>query len=450
MQTLQAAATAGIAALSVLAAPSALGLMAGAPPDTPAARVDANTTSSPWAGVGSLTVNGSTFSASAIGTRYVLTAAHVASGQQPANITFNLNYGSNLSHRIPAAAVFVHPRFSGVSQYDLAIVELAADIPAGVPIYSLYFGSISPGTTLELVGYGSSGQGSSGISVGADPAIKRTGRNAAEAFAAEADNPGVPALFYYDFDGAGAPNCLGLSGGLGNAVETTVAGGDSGSPAFVFAAGHWQLAAVNTFAFTFGACPVDPGPTTPGVFGTGGGGNLVSAYQAWIQSILTRPVNDTFINATSIAGNAGQASGTNVAATKEAGEPNHAGNAGGKSVWWRWTAPASGSVTITTAGSDFDTLLAVYTGSAVSVLDLVAQDDNDGNPGGTSTVMFAAQARTTYQIAVDGANGAGGVVALNWSLSATRADAEVPMLPPWGLWALAAGLLAVVFRRRAH
>ena len=36
--------------------------------------------------------------------------------------------------------------------------------------------------------------------------------------------------------------------------------------------------------------------------------------------------------------------GSNSNATKQVGEPNHAGNAGGKSVWWRWTAPAAGTL----------------------------------------------------------------------------------------------------------
>ena len=51
--------------------------------------------------------------------------------------------------------------------------------------------------------------------------------------------------------------------------------------------------------------------------------------------------------------------GTNVGATKETGEPDHAGNVGGASVWCRWVAPADGTVTFDTFGSNYDTLLAV-------------------------------------------------------------------------------------------
>ena len=34
--------------------------------------------------------------------------------------------------------------------------------------------------------------------------------------------------------------------------------------------------------------------------------------------------------------------GSNVGATKEPGEPDHAGDPGGASVWYTWTAPADG------------------------------------------------------------------------------------------------------------
>ena len=77
---------------------------------------------------------------------------------------------------------------------------------------------------------------------------------------------------------------------------------------------------------------------------------------------ITRPPNDNFANSTAISGSVITKTGTNVNATKESGEPNHAGNTGGKSVWWSWTAPGSGRVTITTAGSAFDTILGVYKG----------------------------------------------------------------------------------------
>jgi len=89
----------------------------------------------------------------------------------------------------------------------------------------------------------------------------------------------------------------------------------------------------------------------------------------------------------------------------------HAGNAGGKSVWYRFTPTSSGRVTIDTCSyASFDTLLAVYTGSSVGALTSVASnDDTVGCGSGTaSRVSFDATAGTTYRIAVDGKNGASG------------------------------------------
>jgi hypothetical protein len=105
--------------------------------------------------------------------------------------------------------------------------------------------------------------------------------------------------------------------------------------------------------------------------------------------------------------------GTNVRATKESGEPNHAGNIGGASVWYQWTAPASGSVTFDTIGSTFDTVLAAYTGSSVGALTSVAS--NHGSAGnGASRIVFTATSGTTYRVAVDGFNGSVGGLTLNW------------------------------------
>jgi len=152
------------------------------------------------------------------------------------------------------------------------------------------------------------------------------------------------------------------------------------------------------------------------------------------------PANDNFANAIPITLNGGTAKVTGynagnstTSATKEPGEPNHAGNIGGRSVWWKWTAPGAGSVTVDTGkltssglidlpssdntidttydnSSTFDTTLGVYTGSSVSSLTTVASNDDvkDGVVQ-VSSVTFAATAGTTYYFAVDGYNGSDGI-----------------------------------------
>jgi hypothetical protein len=149
-------------------------------------------------------------------------------------------------------------------------------------------------------------------------------------------------------------------------------------------------------------------------------GNLTSSNA--ILTVIPRPANDLFANAIVITGLTNSLTASNVNATKEAGEPNHAGNPGGTSVWWTWTAATDAAATLDTIGSSLDTLLAVYTGSAVTNLALVAGDHGSG-PNGSSRLTFDAAAGITYQIAIDGYNGATGNIVLHLNASA--------ILSPW-------------------
>jgi hypothetical protein len=110
------------------------------------------------------------------------------------------------------------------------------------------------------------------------------------------------------------------------------------------------------------------------------------------------PANDDFANRILVTGTNTTVTGSNIGATLEADEPLHRGYYGGKSVWWRWTAPGPGFVTIDTVGSLYDTLLAVYTGSSISNLTEIASDDDSGGDY-TSLVMFPTKSNLTYQIA---------------------------------------------------
>jgi len=105
---------------------------------------------------------------------------------------------------------------------------------------------------------------------------------------------------------------------------------------------------------------------------------------------------------------------SSLTATREPGEPNHAGKSGGKSLWFSWQPDQDGYVTFSTRGSSFDTLLAAYTGSSVDNLSAIASDD-DGGGFGTSKVRFTVTAGTLYRIAIDGFAGAGGNVMLTWN-----------------------------------
>jgi len=142
-----------------------------------------------------------------------------------------------------------------------------------------------------------------------------------------------------------------------------------------------------------------------------------------------RPANDNFTNSIALSGSAVTTTGSNIEATHEPGEPLHAGKAGDTSVWWTWTAPANDTVMLTTAGSTFDTLLAVYTGSSLSNLAQVASNDDVYPADGIqiSTVYFNALAGQTYQIAVDGYDGASGQISLKLATVTARLTMPTPL-----------------------
>ncbi len=132
------------------------------------------------------------------------------------------------------------------------------------------------------------------------------------------------------------------------------------------------------------------------------------------------PSNDDLVNAEVIDGRFGWTYGENTEATKEPGEPNHAGNPGGASVWYSWTAPSTGRATLNLCYGEFDTLLAVYTGDVVSALQEVSS--NDDGCSQQSQLTFTATSGTTYRIAIDGADGATGYYELGWGLSPANDD----------------------------
>ncbi len=254
-------------------------LMAGRLPDSPTARVDANTDGSAWRGVGSVVVGSGAYSGVAIAPRYVLTAAHVVGSAAPSQIRFVLNLASGQSVFFEAEAVTRFPSYS-FPYDDLAVIRLNADLPGQVRLYPILETPVATGQTVFMVGYGGSGNGDVGPTVGSSSTVKRRGRNTVDAIQATLDSSGRTSTFYlYDFDG---PTGNGSLGGrsLGNAEETSAAGGDSGSPVFVEAGGIVWLMGINNFV----AAPSDNTPIDY-KFGTLGGGMLLSdpRFVAWLR-----------------------------------------------------------------------------------------------------------------------------------------------------------------------
>jgi len=256
----------------------------GTPPDSVANRLDPNVISSQYAGTAQLLVAGSGLcSATPVANRYVVSAGHCVDFDSNGTndignnirITFNVS-GNNSTVIFPSGivAVTVHPDYTGFGNPnvndDLIVIELANDLPADIPLYPIYRGSLSSAHQVHLVGYGTTGDAINGYLPGsASVNTKRSGRNNTDrGFFADDEFSGSTELFQYDFDNW-------QFGGLGNKIETTVGGGDSGGPAYIDVNGQLQLYGVNTY--TSGAAPS---------FGSQGGGILINGYLDFLDSVI--------------------------------------------------------------------------------------------------------------------------------------------------------------------
>lgn len=157
------------------------------------------------------------------------------------------------------------------------------------------------------------------------------------------------------------------------------------------------------------------------------------------------PANDAFANAATLTG--AFVTGSNLYASAEETDPFPASH----SVWWRWTATATGVLRLDTAASAIPTTLAVLTGSAPDDLDTVIQHTS---PGERAKVEFPVAAGVTYRIAVDAYDDLQGAIRIDWtflspSLPQTITFASLPDVgidsPSFSLDASASSGLPVVF-----
>ena len=148
--------------------------------------------------------------------------------------------------------------------------------------------------------------------------------------------------------------------------------------------------------------PNDPGCT---------GSSDTDEYNAPSGCASGGPANDCFSSPTSVGASGGSTSQSTSGATLETGEPRPCASIGG-TVWFTWTPSTSGTATIDTMGSGYDTALAVYTGSSLSGLTTVACNDDISSSDLDSRVSFSATAGVTYRIQAGGYNGATGSLTL--------------------------------------
>jgi len=127
------------------------------------------------------------------------------------------------------------------------------------------------------------------------------------------------------------------------------------------------------------------------------------------------PSNDNFANATLITGISFTDSINTTTATREANDEDGFGpcdpewfvtdlqNGGKHNVWYTYTPSVNEWIAIDTKGSDYDTYVAIWTGTHGS-LNLVDCND-DGLVGTTSELSYLATAGTTYYYEVSEYNG---------------------------------------------
>jgi hypothetical protein len=154
------------------------------------------------------------------------------------------------------------------------------------------------------------------------------------------------------------------------------------------------------------------------------------------------PANDSFAAAQTVVAESLEGGaffrvdvpGFNWNATKESGEPAHGGDRGGASIWYSWTAPATGNASVVVVSSAFSSslgehdggVLGVYTGDALGGLTAV------GAPGfSAQEVKLQATAGTSYRIAVDGRlDPSTGLPRMGQLTFLIYLDAAVPPPPP--------------------
>lgn len=131
------------------------------------------------------------------------------------------------------------------------------------------------------------------------------------------------------------------------------------------------------------------------------------------------PANDSFATRVNLGSGAtvNREDGTTVRATTEPGEKLPVESLT-STVWYSWTAPATGAVEVrTTGGANQDTYLSVYTGNSLESLSPLAfNDDIDASTSDyNSRVVIPVTAGTVYQIQVGSAYAAWDTFALSIS-----------------------------------
>jgi hypothetical protein len=145
------------------------------------------------------------------------------------------------------------------------------------------------------------------------------------------------------------------------------------------------------------------------------------------------PPNDDYANAATLSGVAGSVTGSTVDATMEPNEPDETGASANSgiaqhSVWFKWTAPATGRLELRTENSSFDPAVGISVPgfSAFPHVDVIDQNDNLNSWSTESWLGPNVTAGREYHIAVAGRTHGAGTFTLRWRMLVPSTDITMP------------------------
>ncbi len=119
---------------------------------------------------------------------------------------------------------------------------------------------------------------------------------------------------------------------------------------------------------------------------------------------------------------------------------------GSKSVWWKFTPNSKGTLDVNTAGSNYDTILAIWTGTATpggALVNVACNDNVSGNDftsaiNGLAITHLDVQAHKVYYIEVvqSGAEGTGGTLQLSVVFNSAAVSATFVSVGAYDGWIL--------------
>jgi hypothetical protein len=223
-----------------------------------------------------------------IAPNWVLTAGHVVSDATSLNFFLDAggswdSFSSSTRTAIKASDWIANPNYNGNlnSGYDIGLIHF--DNAFSVNPAVLYTGTSEVGQVGTMVGYGSTGTGSTGYT--SFDGLKRAGQNMIDAVAVTPGKGGNRILLS-DFDsGSASDNSYGSASSL--LLESLIAPGDSGGGLFTSCGTSSYLDDCLVGITSFGWGRLDGDPNSD--YGDVGGFTRVSSFISWINSVIGSP-----------------------------------------------------------------------------------------------------------------------------------------------------------------